>query len=323
MINQLAEEYSNQSVVFLDYHYDLALEDGLPNYFPPEARWNVIQASEEGLGLTWAVVDSGRLHHRGAETPGAAREAYVSMINDALLAPPQAEIYATWWRDGNSVNISATVTNHSTLTLSSSNNAGVHAIVKEPYAEYPTHTTLHPGLNGGMAQIPNLAPGETGTYHITVPDIYPYSWDNLEFIVLVDYQTASDAKFDQLQAVFATPATTTPTIFAQPNSFNFMISESDPFIPVFSSTILGDTSVTWTATVDKSWLTIDRSTGTIGDIIVPTVDTAALAEGFQTAKIMVLDDTGIWHTGISVTIFKLREPTETLSRLYLPFVGKP
>jgi len=321
VINQLAEEYSNQPVVFLDYHYDLALEDGLPTYFPPEARWNVIQASEPGLGLTWAVVDSGRLHHRGAETPVEAREAYITMIEDALLQPPKAEIYATWWREGNSVNITATVTNQSTITLSSANNAGVHAIVKEPYAQYPTHTTLHPGLNGGMAKIPDLAPGETSTFHITIPDIYPQNWENLEFIVLVDYQTAPDAKYDQLQAVFATPATTPSAISAQPNSFYFMISESDPFIPEFKSTILGDTGVTWTATVDKPWLTIDRSAGTTGDSIVPTVDTAAVTEGFQTATIMVIDDAGIWHTGISVTIFKLREPTETLSRLYLPIIG--
>lgn len=323
MINQLAEEYSNQPVVFLDYHYDLALEDGLPTYFPPEARWNVIQASEEGLGLTWAVVDSGRLHHRGAENEGDADEAYTDMIEDALSTPSRAEIYATWWRDGNSVNITATVTNHSELTLSSANNAGVHAIVKEPYAEYPTHTTLHPGLNGGMAQIPDLAPEETGTYRITIPDIYPNNWDNLEFIVLVDFQTAPDDNYDQLQAVYATPAITPPAIFAQPNSFYFMISESDPFIPEFSSTILGDTSVTWTAMVDKPWLTIDRFAGTIGDSIVPTVDTAAVSEGFQTAKIMVIDDAGIWHTGISVTVFKLREPTETLIRHFLPIVGRP
>ena len=323
VINQLAEEYSNQSVVFLDYHYDLALEDGLPNYFPPEARWNVIQASEEGLGLTWAVVDSGRLHHRGAENFDDAVSAYTAMIEDALLMPPRAEIHATWWRDRNSINVIATVTNQSTVTLSSTNNAGVHAIVKEPYAEYPTHTTLHPGLNGATAQIPDLAPGETGTFHITIPDIYPYNWENLELIVLVDHQTATGEKYDQLQAVFATPATTPSTISALPNSFYFMISESDPFIPEFSSTILGDTGVTWTAMVDKPWLTIDRSVGTTGDSIVPTVDTTAVSEGFQTATIMVLDDAGVWHTGISVTVFKLREPAETLSRLFLPIVGRP
>lgn len=323
MINQLAEEYSNQPVVFLDYHYDLALEDGLPTYFPPEARWNVIQASEAGLGLTWAVVDSGRLHHRGAENTDDAVTAYRDMLDDALAKPAEAEISATWWREGNSVNIIATVTNQSTVTLSLDNNAGVHAIVKEPYAEYPTHTTLHPGLNSGMAQIPNLAPGETGTFHISIPDIYPQDWQNLEFIVLVDYQTAPGAKYDQLQAAFATPATTPSAITAQPNSFYFMISESDPFIPAFSTTILGDAGLNWSATVDKPWLTIDRSTGTTGESISPTVDVAAISPGFQTAKIMVIDDAGTWHTGISVTVFKLREPIETLNRLFLPIIERP
>ena len=207
MINQLAEDYANQPVVFLDYHYDLAMDDGIPTYFPPEARWNVIQASEEGLGLTWAVVDSGRLHHRGAETEGEAVAAYVTMIDDALAQPARAALTASWWRSGNFVIVLATVTNNSEITLSPENNAGVHAIVKEPYDVYDTHTTIHPGLNGAIAQIPDLVPGETGTYLIVIPDIDPYDWENLEFIVLVDYQTAPGLKFDQLQAVFAQPTT--------------------------------------------------------------------------------------------------------------------
>jgi hypothetical protein len=321
VINQLAEEYSEQPVVFLDYHYDMALEDGLPTYVTPPSRWDVIRASAADLGLTWAVVDSGRLFHQGAEEPDVAYEAYTTMIDDSLLQPAQAEITATWWREGHAINVLASVTNNSTITLSPANNAGVHAIVKEAGALYPTHTTLHPALNAAMAQISSLAPGETGTYHISIPDIYPTNWDNLEFIVLVDYQTAPEAAYNQLQAVFAQPATTPASIAALPNNFHFMISEADPTIPEFSSTILGDTGITWTASVDKPWLTIDRSSGTTGDSIVPTVNTASLAEGFQTATIMVLDDDGIWHTGISVTVFKLR-PVETLSRIYLPVVGR-
>lgn len=207
MINQLAEEYADESVVFLDYHYDMALDDGIPTYFPPEARWHVIQASEEGLGLTWAVVDSGRLHHRGAEETSVAYDTYTEMIDDALALPARAALKASWWRSGNSVIVVATVTNNSEITLSPENNAGVHAIVKEPYAVYDTHTTIHPGLNGAMAQIPDLAPGETGTYLIVVPDIYPMDWEVLELIVLVDYQTAPGLKYDQLQAVFAEPVT--------------------------------------------------------------------------------------------------------------------
>lgn len=323
MINQLAEEYSNQPVVFLDYHYDMAVP---PAYLPPQTRWDVIQASVPPgtpLSLTWAVVDSGRRIHRGAETTDVALTEYRAMVNDALLQPPKAEINAVYWREDDSVNILATVTNNSTIMLSTANNASVHAIAKEPGVQYPTHTTLHPGLNSAMASISNLAPGETGSYFITLPDLQPTDWENLEFIVLVDYQTGLNLPYDQLQAAFAQPATSPSSIFAQPNSFYFMVSETEPFIPEFSSTILGDPGVTWKASVDKPWLTIDQASGGIGDSIVPTVDTTALTQGWQTATIKVVDDASIWQTGITVTIFKMREPAEALSRKYLPILSRP
>ena len=174
-----------------------------PDYPTPEFRWEIIQATEEGLGLTWAVVDSGRMYNRGAETIEEAEEAFTEMLESALARPAQAEIHALWEREGDSVKVIVTVKNTSTITLSLANNAAVHAIVKEPNTVRPNHTTINPGLDSGRAMIENLAPGETGTFSITVPNLDPISWDNVQVVVLVDYQVAPNSHYDQLQARFA------------------------------------------------------------------------------------------------------------------------
>ncbi len=201
MINQLAVDYSNKPVVFIDYRYSLNIP---PDYPTPEFRWEIIQATEEGLGLTWAIVDSGRMHNRGAETTEEAEEAFTEMLESALARPAEAEIHALWEIEGDSINVIATVKNNSTTTLSLANNAAVHAIVKEPNTIRPNHTTINPGLDSGRAKIENLAPGETGTFYITVPNLDPINWENVQVIVLVDYQVTPGSHYDQLQATFAT-----------------------------------------------------------------------------------------------------------------------
>lgn len=200
MINQFAEDYSDQPVVFIDYRYSMA---DPPEYPTPEFRWEIIRATEEEIGLTWAVVDSGRMYNRGAETIEEAEEAFSEMLESALARPAEAEIHALWERVGDSVNVIVTVKNTSTITLSLANNAAVHAIVKEPNTVRPNHTTINPGIDSGRAKIESLAPGETGTFTITVPNLDPINWDNIQVVVLVDYQVEPGSHYDQLQAQFA------------------------------------------------------------------------------------------------------------------------
>ncbi len=174
-----------------------------PEYPTPEFRWEIIRATEEEIGLTWAVVDSGRMYNRGAETIEEAEEAFSEMLESALARPAEAEIHALWERVGDSVNVIVTVKNTSTITLSLANNAAVHAIVKEPNTVRPNHTTINPGIDSGRAKIESLAPGETGTFTITVPNLDPINWDNIQVVVLVDYQVEPGSHYDQLQAQFA------------------------------------------------------------------------------------------------------------------------
>lgn len=314
MIDQLAQEYSNQPVVVVDYHYSL---DYPPPFAPPQARWEVIQTTESGLGLTWAMVDSGRLYHRGAETTEEAYNAYTTMINDALAQSATAEIDAFWWLDGSTVRITATVTNNSTITLSTDNNAGVYGIVKETGVRYETHTTEHPGLNAAKTAITSLAPGETATFDIDVPDINPTDWDKVQVIVLVDYQTAPEAHYDQLQAVIANQA-----LYAQPNFHAFFLDDGETFVPEFTSTVLGNAGLNWNAASDQTWLELDSTSGQVGDTIIMTTDSAALVPGWNNALVTFTDTSGVYSYEVTVSIYKA-SPGEVINRVYLPVITSP
>lgn len=314
MIDQLAEEYSNQPVVVVDYHFSI---DVPPLFNPPQARWEVIQATEEGLGLTWTVVDSGRLYHRGAETYEQAYTAYTTMINDALAQPATAEIYAFWWLDGNTVKITATVTNNSMITLSTENNAGVYGIVKENGVRYETHTTSQPGLNAAKTPISNLAPGETDTFEIEVPDINPTDWDKVEVIVLVDYQTAPEAHYEQLQAAIATQA-----LYTQPNFFAWFLDEGETTVPEFTSAVLGNAGLNWTASSDQTWLALDQPSGVVGDSLGMTTAGGDLLPGWNTAVVTISDNSATYSTDVTVSIYKA-SPGEVINRIYLPVVTRP
>lgn len=320
MINQFAKDYSDQPVVFIDYRYSMSTP---PDYPTPEFRWEIIRATEEGLGLTWAVVDSGRMYNRGAETTEEAVEAFTEMLESSLARPAEAEIHAQWERAGDSVNVIATVKNTSTITLSMANNAAVHAIVKEPNIERPHHTTLNPGINTGRAKIETLAPGETGTFYVTVPNLDPEDWDNIQVVVLVDYQVEPGSHYDQLQAQFAQESDQISEISAQPNHFNHSFDKFDNLNVSFTSTILGEQDIEWTATSDRSWLTIDRNSGQTGDQIKLTVNPETLVEGWQTATVTVVDESGTSHTGITVTIYRYNDEYEVKNRIYLPSVLRP
>jgi len=318
VINQLAQEYANQPVVVVDYHLDI-LQDP-PLFEPPQARWDVIQASVPpgtDLALTWTVVDSGRLYHRGAETTEEAYNAYTVMIDDALAQPATAEITAHWWLDGSTVKIRAVVTNNSTVTLSAENNAGVYGIVKENGVLYETHTTEHPGLNAAKTSIAGLLPGQTDLFEIEVPDINPTDWDKVEVIVLVDYQTAPEAHYEQLQAAIATQA-----LYTQPKFHAWFLDEGETLVPQFTSTIMGNPGLTWNALSNQVWLEVEETSGLVGDSILLTTIGDVMNPGWNTAVVTITDSSHTYTADVTVSIYKA-SPGEVINRIYLPVMTRP
>ncbi len=81
MIDQLAIDYAERNIVFVDYTMDWG---GIPN--PVLYRYEVIERTEPGWGgLTWAMIDSGQRYSRGAETHDEAVENTLQWWNTASL----------------------------------------------------------------------------------------------------------------------------------------------------------------------------------------------------------------------------------------------
>lgn len=239
------------------------------------------------------------------------------MINDALTQPATAEIHAFWWQDGSTVKVKATVTNNSTVTLSTGNNAGVYGIVKETGVRYETHTTSQPGLNATKTAISSLAPGQTATFDIEVPDISPTDWDKIEVIVLVDYQTDTDAPYEQMQAAIANLA-----LEAQPNFHTYFLEESESAVPDFTSIVMGNAGLDWLAASNQTWLMVSPPAGTVGDSVVFESDGNAILPGWNTALVTFTDSSGVYSYDVVVSIYKAAQG-ETVNRFFLPVVIRP
>lgn len=190
-------------------------------------------------------------------------------VTRSQALPVRANIQATYARSGNMVTFKATITNTSDVTLSRANNAGVHAIV---YENYHAQKTDRIGRGSGRTNISYLQSGGTDTFMISFEVKNVVSWDNVAFLVLVDYRT-TNAKtagiYDQLQAVVAVPGDVTPpTPFKlAPETFNFAFNDRATELPTGEITVTLDPTKTWTAATDVPWLEIDKESGSNGEKI--------------------------------------------------------
>jgi hypothetical protein len=265
------------------------------------------------------MVDSGQAYSRGAETPEEAYTKYKAMIDAALPRPALANITAQYWREGSTIHVTGTVTNNSEVTLSAMNLAGFSATVKWPGPRLPFHVTNQAALYSATTSIEYLEPGETGTYQVSVPiSDQNVNWEQIEVYTMVDYETAPGAIFDQLQAARATEIADPGTINAQPNQFHLLIPAEQTVIEDLKSVIQGTAGTRWTASVDESWLTLDKTSGYTGDTITLSINRSALTEGWQDAIVRVTPGIGNDITSIYVRIY-LGYPGEIRS-IHLPLI---
>lgn len=266
------------------------------------------------------MLDSGQSYHRGAENEEEAYNAYKTMIDATLPRAPQATITSEYWREGKTIHVRGTVTNNSEVTLSTENLAGFTAVVKWPGPLLPSHTTHNGALNTRTTPIENLAPGETGTFEVSVAAYESnIEWDKVEVYTMVDYETTPGGIFDQLQADRAEEIQDPGLINAQPNQYMHIVSATQTTLPVMVSEIVGSAGLEWTAATDSTWLTLDKLTGTVGETLTINLIRSALLEGPQEAIVTIKPVDGDDFTSISIWVLYT---TNDLQVLYLPFVHR-
>jgi len=190
VVDQLAQEYAGQPVVFLEYDVDDA----------PDSRY-VRWWAASGAGtatLPLVMVDSGNQYTGGYLD---FHTVYGGMVDTALTRPAQVDIQAYWWRTGNRVRFYVHVTNPGTDPLTG---ATAHAIV---YEETHVHLTDRFVRQAVAMPMDNLAPGATVTYTLDTPDLTGVDWERLRYLALVDQRLhGATGAYDTLQAAFAEPS---------------------------------------------------------------------------------------------------------------------
>jgi hypothetical protein len=267
-INQLANDYADLPVVFL--------EEDIDN--PPPVRysrwWDAYSGNSAALPLI--MVNSG---HQISNGPLDYVTAYKAMVDSELRRPAGARIEAYFRRVGDHVRVYGSLTNLSSAALSYANSASIGAIV---YENARIHLTDRFARTTAQLYLSSpLLPGAMVTFTLDTPNLSGVDWNRLHTVVFADYRPAGSAAFDMLQAAYAAPITMT----VQPNPLVLMVDSSlniDMSLPL---TMRGPYNLDWTATEDISWLGLSTASGSI--MAPPTITTisGALTPGWQTGEI--------------------------------------
>lgn len=283
-------EYGLSSVAFIEWHSGI-----------PQNRKDILKESGGGTYVPEAMIDSAHEFETGAGSD--VYDVYRGMVNRSLSRDVTADITATYARTENTVTIKATITNNSAVTLSVQNKAAVQAIVYEDYRQSKTN---HAGRGSAKTDISYLRPGRSETFMITMTLSGVVDYNNLHYIVLVDYKTASKdtGVYDQLQAAIAVPGDVTPPLAftTSPASLSFDIKTGDTTMPTGQISLTGGAGQNWTATADKDFVQISPSSGSVPGTLTVTIDKTKLVIGTQTALILFSDTAGLYERAVLVTV---------------------
>lgn len=193
MVEQLAQDYAGQPVLFLEHDVDD------PTLGARQWRWwSAFGGSSVTLPMVMA--DSGNQISNGPEDFDTQ---YRAMVDASLARDPQAEIVASGQRSGDALHFDVQVTNRSGVTLGSGNGATVWAIVYEEFAAPGSGrlTNRFVRVVASTSVSPDLAPDATRAFTLDTPALSGVNWGGLRAIVLVDYRPAgTSGAYDMLQA---------------------------------------------------------------------------------------------------------------------------
>jgi len=299
VVDQLAQDYAGQPVIFLEYDVDNA----------PSSRNSRFWAAHGGGSVTLpeVMVDSGNQISSGYVD---FYNVYKGMVDIALGRQAQADIKTYWLRTGNRVSFSIRVTNLSDVTLSSGDNSAmVHALVYEDVHVHATNRFVRATVS---TSISSLTPNDTATYTLETPELSGVDWDKLHFVALVDYRPAgSSGAYDILQATLATPL----KFVVQPNTLVFMVDPTDLVRPSASVSFESPDFLNWTAVTTSSWIVVTPISGVT--MIHPTISVIAntLSAGWQQGTITFATTEGSLEDQVLVRTYY-----GVVKRTYLPIV---
>jgi hypothetical protein len=137
------------------------------------------------------------------------------MVDDELVRPPQAEVMATFLRDGITATVHVEVTNLSDQPLTLTEHAQVTVVLYEDAKVI--HTGRYVRAVKAEPIAPDLAVGDTTAFDIVIAGTGDMNWANAHVLAFAERQVVADGRFDMLQAALAVegvPPTRAPTATA-------------------------------------------------------------------------------------------------------------
>jgi hypothetical protein len=268
-INQLANDYANLPVLFLEEDVD---DPPFDRYY----RWWDSYGGDSAT-LPLVMVNSG---HQVSNGPLDYYNTYKAMIDSELQRPAEARIEAYFRRVGDHVRVYGSLTNLSGATLWYTNSVSVGAIVYESARIHLTDRFVRTTAQLHLSS--SLLPGAMVTFTLDTPNLSGVDWNQLHTLVLADYRPMGySGAFDMLQATHVAPITFT----VQPNPLVLMVDSAQSADVSFPLMMRGPYHLDWTATESISWLSLSTASGSI--MAPPRVTTLrnALTPGWQTGQI--------------------------------------
>ncbi len=295
MVDQLAEEYAAQPVIFLEHYV----------YDAPAQRINRFWGAHgsNSASFPMIIVDSGQQVDDGPPPGFDFAGTYRSMVNAELARPPQAELTATYQRVADHFVFSVHVQNLSGVTLSSANRAAVHALIYEDALVGVTSRYVRTAAY--LAIDSPLANEAEANYTLTTDDLVGVNWEKLHGVVMVDYRPASDGPYDMLQAALATDAAP-PSMDVNRDAIYFLIDQANPQDGEAVLTITSTVSdLTWTITEDIPWLLVNPTSGTAGASAQVLAVASQITPGKHTGTITVQGNSsaGTFEKQVQVTAY--------------------
>jgi len=305
-VDQLADEYANKPVVFLEHDVDNAAAE----------RYNRWWRAYSGTGpvtLPLVMVDSGQYISYGYVD---FYKVYKSMVEAEINRPAEAEIEAYAWREGNKVKFSISVTNHSNATLDYfTNRAMVHALVYEDADDGVTSRIVR---GDAGYDIYLQTPGSLSTYTLETNELEGVDWDKLHFIAIVDYRPGGNTgPYDILQAAEAQEI----SFSIRPNPLVFMVDLTDPPPITSTITLAGHDSLDWSVSENIDWLTISPTSGSFPASPLVAIEKSKLTLGWQPEETLIFNissDDGLhFEENVEVKAFY-----GSVKKAYLPLLTR-
>jgi hypothetical protein len=205
VVNTLITQYRSKPVVFVEHDVDGTAES-LGNR---KSRWAAARGPASSYSLPMVMTDSGFKYGEGSPS-GGFDLAYKRMVDASLDQPPEVAIQAYQERVGiqSALRVYGTVTNIGSKVLGYDNSATINIIVYEPKQVIHINNFVRKAIFADID--PDLEPGQTYSFDMTVDNLGRANMTKVRAIVLVDYRPGDGSVNGYVSANAALASTEAP-----------------------------------------------------------------------------------------------------------------